>query len=131
MKPSLTQEQLQAIYDADAAVGSWDELQIFPSVYTERRLLLEHIRTLVTPQRPPTAMLLWCPQCGQRHIDEGEYATTKHHHTHACQHCGMVWRPTVDNTVGVQFLPGFKDNVAEPWLTAAEAQREIYGIDET
>lgn len=37
-------------------------------------------------------MLLWCPECGARHIDENEYAT-KPHHTHACQGCGMVWRP--------------------------------------
>lgn len=31
------------------------------------------------------------------------------HHTHACQHCGMVWRPAVVPTVGVYFLPGFKN----------------------
>jgi hypothetical protein len=55
-------------------------------------------------------MLLWCPQCGERHIDEGEFAT-KIHHTHACQHCGMVWRPAVVPTVGVQFLPNFKNEV--------------------
>lgn len=53
-------------------------------------------------------MLLWCPGCGARHIDVGEFAT-KPHHTHACQACGMCWRPAVVNTVGVQFLPGFKD----------------------
>jgi uncharacterized Zn finger protein len=53
-------------------------------------------------------MLLWCPECGKRHLDEGEFAT-KRHHTHACQHCGHVWRPAVEATVGVQFLPGFKN----------------------
>lgn len=53
-------------------------------------------------------MLLWCPECGERHLDVGEFAT-KAHHTHACQHCGMVWRPAIENTVGVQFLPGFKN----------------------
>jgi hypothetical protein len=65
-------------------------------------------------------MLLWCPECGDRHIDVGEFAT-KVHHTHACQSCGMVWRPAVIPTVGVQWLPGFKNqtsslygNVAEP-----------------
>lgn len=51
-------------------------------------------------------MLLACPVCGARHIDEGEFAT-KLHHTHACQNCGMVWRPAIVPTVGVQFLPGF------------------------
>jgi rubredoxin len=53
-------------------------------------------------------MILTCPSCGGRHIDEGEFAT-KVHHTHACQHCGMVWRPAIVPTVGVQFLPGFKN----------------------
>lgn len=53
-------------------------------------------------------MILTCPSCCGRHIDEGEFAT-KLHHTHACQHCGMVWRPALVATVGVQFLPGFRD----------------------
>lgn len=53
-------------------------------------------------------MLLWCPECGQRHIDEGEFAT-KQHHTHACQHCGHCWRPAIVPTCGVRFLPGFKN----------------------
>ncbi len=53
-------------------------------------------------------MLLWCPECGERHIDEGEFATNPHH-THARQHCGMCWRPAVKWTVGVQFLPGFRN----------------------
>jgi len=35
-------------------------------------------------------------------------ARAKPHHTHACQHCGLVWRPAIAPTVGVQFLPGFK-----------------------
>ncbi len=57
-------------------------------------------------------MLLWCPECGTRHVDEGEF-TTKPHHTHACQTCGMVWRPAIVPTRGVQFLPGFKSAVPD------------------
>jgi uncharacterized Zn finger protein len=57
----------------------------------------------------PIPMLLWCPNCGERHIDRGVFAT-KLHHTHACQECGMVWRPAIVETVGVRFLPGFKDD---------------------
>jgi hypothetical protein len=57
-------------------------------------------------------MLLTCPSCGERHIDVGEFAT-KVHHTHACQACGMVWRPAIVPTVGVQFLPGFKNEVPQ------------------
>ena len=56
----------------------------------------------------PIPMLLWCPECGERHIDVGEFAT-KVHHTHSCQHCGHVWRPAIVPTCGVQFLPGFKN----------------------
>jgi hypothetical protein len=55
----------------------------------------------------PIPMLLWCPGCGERHLDEGEFAT-KPHHTHACQLCGLAWRPAVVDTLGVQFLPGFR-----------------------
>ena len=57
----------------------------------------------------PVPMILTCPMCGERHIDEGEFAT-KEHHTHACQSCGMVWRPAIVATVGVQFLPGYKSD---------------------
>lgn len=56
----------------------------------------------------PVPMRLVCPACGNLHIDEGEFAT-KPHHTHACQHCGEVWRPAVVATVGVRFLPGFRN----------------------
>lgn len=69
--------------------------------------------TLDSPAVPPAAqvpvpILLHCPECGARHIDEGEFAT-KVHHTHACQSCGFVWRPAVVPTIGVRFLPGFKN----------------------
>jgi hypothetical protein len=63
--------------------------------------------TLAEAFLEPIPMLLWCPACGERHI-EGELVT-KPHHTHACQHCGLTWRPAVEPTAGVQFLPGFKD----------------------
>ncbi len=56
----------------------------------------------------PIPMILTCPECTMRHIDRGDFAT-KPHHTHACQECGFVWRPAVVTTVGVQFLPGFRD----------------------
>jgi predicted Zn-ribbon and HTH transcriptional regulator len=57
-------------------------------------------------------MILHCPQCCARHIDEGEFAEVAHH-THACQGCGFVWRPAKVNTHGVQFLPGYR-NEAQP-----------------
>ena len=59
-----------------------------------------------TPTTVPIRLI--CPECGELHIDKGKWAT-KPHHTHACQHCGNVWRPAVVATVGVRFLPGFKN----------------------
>ncbi len=59
-------------------------------------------------EHSPIPLILTCPCCGGRHIDEGEFAT-KSHHTHACQECGMCWRPAIVHTVGVRFLPGFKN----------------------
>jgi rubredoxin len=53
-------------------------------------------------------MILHCPQCGARHIDEEAFASVAHH-THACQGCGFVWRPAKVNTHGVRFLPGYKN----------------------
>jgi hypothetical protein len=75
--------------------------------------LLREKRSLkeVTPPDPkptPIPMRLPCPDCGELHIDEGEFAS-KPHHTHSCQHCGLTWRPAVVHTVGVRFLPGFKN----------------------
>lgn len=56
----------------------------------------------------PIPMRITCPDCGALHIDEGEWAT-RVHHTHSCQGCGLTWRPAVVPTVGVRFLPGFKN----------------------
>lgn len=57
----------------------------------------------------PVPLRITCPSCGLLHVDEGEFAT-RPHHTHACQGCGLTWRPAVVNTVGVRFLPGFRDD---------------------
>ena len=71
--------------------------------------LMVRIRNLRTPAAPaPIPMLIWCPMCKARHLDVGEFAT-KVHHTHSCQNCGLTWRPAVVPTVGVQYLPGFKN----------------------
>jgi hypothetical protein len=73
-------------------------------------ILIKQRKSEGIPEEQPTPipMLIWCPFCTTRHIDEGKFAT-HHHHTHACQKCGAVWRPAVEATVGVQFLTGFKN----------------------
>jgi hypothetical protein len=47
----------------------------------------------IVPAPIQIPMLLWCPECGQRHVDEGEFAT-KPHHTHACQTARFAARIT-------------------------------------
>jgi rubredoxin len=71
--------------------------------------LLEYKKTHPIDTLLPIPMRLICPACCSLHIDEGEF-TTKPHHTHACQACGNVWRPAIVATVGVKFLPGFKNS---------------------
>lgn len=77
----------------------------------EIKQLADEVAVLKRKIIAPVAMLLWCPGCGERHIDEGHWAT-HYHHTHACQNCGMVWRPALAFTVGVRFLPGFSNLTA-------------------
>ncbi len=83
----------------------------------------EQLSKQVAELQKPRPMVLTCPFCGGRHIDEGEFVT-KPHHTHACQHCGMVWRPCIEPTVGVQFLPGFKN---EQIVFTDEEKQSILG----
>jgi hypothetical protein len=71
-----------------------------------QRIVLARIEELELP----VPMLLHCPLCSERHLDDGDFAT-RVHHTHACQRCGHVWRPAIVPTVGVQFLPGYKNAI--------------------
>ena len=50
----------------------------------------------------PEPMELFCPECGEIHLDEGEWEH-KPHKTHQCQHCKHEWRPFEHATVGVKF----------------------------
>lgn len=77
---------------------------------SEQRMILETSKLHADYTIP---MLLTCPSCGARHIDEGPFAD-KPHHTHACQGCGMVWRPAKVNTHGVRFLPGYSNAENQP-----------------
>jgi hypothetical protein len=64
----------------------------------------------MSEESTPISMRLHCPKCGEMHVDQGEFAT-KPHHTHSCQYCGLTWRPAIPPTVGVRYLPGFRDEV--------------------
>lgn len=75
----------------------------------------------------PVPMFLTCPKCNARHIDEGDFAT-KRHHTHSCQSCGLTWRPAVIATVGVAFLPGFKNDA--PCPEGAQIEAGLAALDD-
>lgn len=48
----------------------------------------------------PMAARIYCPICGVRHIDEGEWQH-RPHHTHLCARCGAEWR--VEGKDGLYF----------------------------
>lgn len=48
----------------------------------------------------PIPMHIHCPNCGARHVDEGEWAT-RPHRTHRCDACLHTWRPSDIPTVGL------------------------------
>lgn len=105
-------EHVDSVAVAVTVEGSIRAIRLWPSHIRELRDALT--KWLVAnecgdaPEPAPIPMRLPCPDCGELHVDLGEFAT-RPHHTHACQHCGMVWRPAVVATVGVSFLPGFKN----------------------
>jgi hypothetical protein len=81
--------------------------------------IVERDEQLERAEKHPVPMILYCPMCTERHIDEGSHAT-RSHKSHACQHCGHVWRPALVPTIGVKFLPGFQN---EP--TGATTQQNV------
>jgi hypothetical protein len=118
MEGAMISEAKESLYERLA-----NRLVVHPFFNVDKEARLEWLTNLVLEQSnielavarnsllaerdKPIAMLLWCPMCTRRHIDTGEFAT-RSHHSHACQHCGMVWRPAIEPTRGVEFLPGFK-----------------------
>jgi len=133
---SLTYAVLDVVLDVVVSEATGEVLVVYASAERWSRPYREWIEEQDTPcgrvprfrlvgempQTPaaPIPMRLPCPgtverdglqvPCGVLHIDEGEFAT-KPHHTHSCQSCGLTWRPAVVPTVGVRFLPGFKNEM--------------------
>jgi hypothetical protein len=104
--------------DANTPSGTLDLID--PADRARLRIAFEELDL-----RAPISMFLTCPKCNTRHIDEGDFAT-KPHHTHSCQGCGLSWRPAIGPTVGVAFLPGFKNEHEDP---AQLLGRLVHAID--
>lgn len=118
-KKALNQDALQKLLNRKTNEKLGEELCRILINYTGERGqnegAVECLHRIIAERdkgRQPIPMRLVCPECKTLHIDEGDFET-KRHHTHACQNCGNVWRPAVVATVGVKFLPGFKNLVWE------------------
>jgi transposase-like protein len=83
------------------AVAQLDEIEIL-------HVRIEEFDDLVKQLQAPIPMILFCPMCKERHIDKGKFAVQPHK-SHSCQGCGFTWSPCHLPTVGVHFLPGYKD----------------------
>jgi rubredoxin len=119
MKTDTYASQREAV---DAAIVATEKLyghQIRRAKELGAEILSNLARVAGSQPGDPVPMVLHCPECGARHVDAGEFAA-RSHHTHACQSCGFVWRPAVVATVGVQFLPGFRDAVSFPSVPGAK-----------
>lgn len=75
----------------------------------------------------PIDILLFCPQCGEQHVDEPQLEKgwdNPPHKSHECQFCGWVWRPADVPTNGVLTIrtKGKVDKSARPryFATAAD-----------
>lgn len=126
--------ELDAVASRHRAIGSDNARE--GAELAEQRALAELATLRAENQRPaelarteaePVPMVLHCPECKARHVDEGEFAT-KVHHTHSCQGCGLTWRPAVVPTVGVRFLPGFKNADDERTEADKKAERRETGV---
>lgn len=91
----------------DAAVASGYPSGDAVSAIQQHHAAWLRAKSRVEELERPVPLILHCPVCHTRHVDEGEQATTPHR-THACQNprCGHLWAPAVVTTVGVWTLPG-------------------------
>lgn len=103
-------EQVYEALEGILEIGKRDMTNTkYDPFFESASLALHNARvSMAINKHEPIPMLLYCPECSERHIDVGEFET-KPHHTHACQSCGLAWRPAIVPTVGVRFLPGFKN----------------------
>jgi hypothetical protein len=70
------------------------------------------IGTALYEQVRPNPVVIFCPECGLKHIDvdddTGKWATTRLHRKHLCKPsdggCSNVWQPFDSYTVGVESL---------------------------
>lgn len=82
--------------------------------WVERDMARAAVSRALTPK--PIDMLLFCPDCGEQHIDAPELPewTNPPHKSHLCHGCGCIWRPADVPTNGVAC--GIPRGKADTWL---------------
>lgn len=115
---------------------------------------LRDVDTQARAEGQPIDILLFCPQCGEQHIDESKPEVCETcgsqrsscccaaytpwlnppHKSHRCAFCNHVWRPADVATNGVQeiFTKGSNDGNARPrfYCTAEDFNKAVADIAE-
>ena len=102
-------EQLDRLYEfwlreSKATHTMWPVSEMFERLFR----VIDRLRA---QPHAPIDMILYCPNCGEQHIDGHETApgmfspeqdwTNPPHRSHLCHQCGIVWRPADVPTNGV------------------------------
>ncbi len=116
-----TQDKIMSIIDDGfrSGIALADVALALETLFESKALQALEGRTLPELVPQPMKQVIYCPlsakcecgrprMCGARHVDKGAFAT-KPHHTHSCQSCGGSFRLQKEATVGVDFIPEFKD----------------------
>lgn len=100
----------EALYDSGKRRTSFDNVaDVLDAVDRLLRAAPE------APAQAPIDMILYCPNCGEQHIDAPEHPngpsqfsrvgdpvwTNRPHRSHLCHQCGIIWRPADVPTNGV------------------------------
>jgi hypothetical protein len=78
--------------------------------------------------REPVPMIMFCPSCGSRHIDQADPDNgwlNPPHRSHLCAACGHIWRPADIATVGVEEIATRGRIDADAPAEAAPASPEL------
>lgn len=102
-----------ATFDGDPPANEWQSshLATLKLVRAELGTLLDRVG--------PLPLLLFCPMCGDQHVDTPDPANgwdNPPHRSHLCGGCGCVWRPADVPTVGVSAIETY--GKADTWRGA-------------
>jgi hypothetical protein len=81
-----------------------DSAKVAPVAVAALSLLLGLALERSMAESAPIDMILFCPSCGAKHVDEPEPASgwaNPPHKSHLCHGCGTIWRPASVPTNGV------------------------------